>query len=127
MFAIRKSEAEHRETQRELERLREDAQALLGGGSIEALKLPTLAYSPTMRVMLQRLDAEAERGTPLMLVAERGSPVAPLALRLHLAEERDAGGSFVVGECAAVARGEGERALFGVGGDGGVAGDGEVA
>jgi two-component system response regulator HydG len=91
-----RAEAEHA-----LLRASAEARALREGGSAERLTMPLVAYGPAMRAFVARLRAVASSEVPVVLLAERGVPVAMLARLLH-----DEGGHrqqpFVMGECAAL-------------------------
>jgi DNA-binding NtrC family response regulator len=67
-----------------------------------------------MRALLDRLDDLAASATPVLLVAERGIPVAPLAHLLHHVGGRGPR-PFVVAECASARSELTHHALFGSG------------
>ncbi|MCB9611694.1 MAG: sigma 54-interacting transcriptional regulator [Sandaracinus sp.] len=95
-----------------LDQVRTEAMALRAGRGASRRAAPAVAYSETMRALEARLDELAKADAPLALLAEPGSPVDAIALRLHERSGR-AEGPFVVADCASVRPEDGERALFG--------------
>lgn len=94
-----------------LAQARAEATALRAGRGASRRAAPAVAYSASMRTLEARLTELAPTETPLVLVAEPGSPVDAIALRVHERSGR-ATGPFVVADCASV-REDAERALFG--------------
>jgi serine/threonine-protein kinase PknK len=98
--------------EREVVRMHAELRALRSGGSLERLQAQLVAYSEPMRALVRRLDGAAQEDAPVLLVAERGLPVAPLARELHVRSAR-AAEPLVVGECASVRSEHAAAALFG--------------
>lgn len=94
-----------------LDHTRAEATALRAGRGASRRAAPAIAYSGTMQALEARLSELAPTEAPLVLVAEPGSPVDAIALRVHERSGR-AAGPFVVADCASV-REDAERALFG--------------
>lgn len=98
--------------QDELTRLHGEVRALRAGEMLDGLPGPNVAYSAGMRAALDRLDRLAASAAPVLLVAERGIPLAPLAHLLHHAGGRGQR-PFMVAECASVRPELSRDALFG--------------
>lgn len=94
-----------------LDQTRTEAMALRAGRGASRRAAPAIAYSGVMQALEARLSELAPTEAPLVLVAEPGSPVDAIALRVHERSGR-AAGPFVVADCASV-RDDVERALFG--------------
>jgi DNA-binding NtrC family response regulator len=94
-----------------LEQTRAEATALRAGRGASRRAAPAIAYSAVMQALEARLSELAPTEAPLVLVAEPGSPVDAIALRVHERSGR-AAGPFVVADCASV-REDADRALFG--------------
>ncbi|MCU0671562.1 MAG: sigma 54-interacting transcriptional regulator [Myxococcota bacterium] len=94
-----------------LDQTRAEATALRAGRGASRRAAPAIAYSGVMQALEARLSELAPTEAPLVLVAEPGSPVDAIALRVHERSGR-AAGPFVVADCASV-RDDAERALFG--------------
>jgi two-component system response regulator HydG len=94
-----------------LDQTRAEATALRAGRGASRRAAPAIAYSGVMQALEARLSELAPTEAPLVLVAEPGSPVDAIALRVHERSGR-AAGPFVVADCASV-REDAERTLFG--------------
>lgn len=101
-------------TEEELGRLRADAQILKAGGAAERYTAPAIAYSPSMRRVMRRVQEIAPVEAPVLLTGEEGSALDRVAHRLHAASGRREG-PFVVADCAAVRPERAKAALFGEG------------
>ncbi|HKP64442.1 MAG TPA: sigma 54-interacting transcriptional regulator [Polyangiales bacterium] len=90
-----------------------EALALLHGGRMRRTESPALiAYSPAMRALQAHLRTLTALESPVLLVAEPGLPVEPLARFLHVEAGRPAE-PFVVMDCAALRTEQAEGAIFG--------------
>lgn len=96
----------------ELERLRTDADVLRAGRGAGRAASPPVAYSSAMRELDKRIADIAPMESPVLLVAEPGTPVDRIARRIHGASGR-ADGPFVVADCAALRHEASAAALFG--------------
>jgi DNA-binding NtrC family response regulator len=96
----------------ELARLSAEVSALRAGGSLFGPSTPSVAYSAVMRTLLDRADDLAASATPVLLVAERGIPLAPIAHLLHHAGGRGPR-PLVVAQCAATRSDQSLHALVG--------------
>ncbi|MAT26366.1 MAG: hypothetical protein CMN31_01960 [Sandaracinus sp.] len=96
------------------EKLEREGAALRAGRGAGRRAAPPVAYSKAMRELEARLGDLAPTETPVTLLAEGGTPVDRVALRLHEASGR-AGGPFVVADCAGLRPERAEAALFGDG------------
>lgn len=96
----------------ELATLREDARTLKAGKAFERLEQPLVAYGPAMRATVARADELAPLEAPILIRAERGTPLEPIARRLHDKSPRRAG-PLVVADCLSIRPGRAFAALFG--------------
>jgi transcriptional regulator with GAF, ATPase, and Fis domain len=89
-----------------------DALALLHAGRARRRETPALiAYSPAMRALLAHLRSLATLDAPVMLCAEAGLPIEPLARFLQAESARPE--PFIVLDCSALRADQAEVALFG--------------
>lgn len=110
---------EHRKTRAQLE-LREleaerarAALALLHAGKTRRSETPALiAYSPAMRALLAHLRSLAKLDAPVLLRAEAGTPLEPLARFVQVEAERPPE-PFIVVDCSALRADQCEAAIFG--------------
>jgi two-component system, NtrC family, response regulator HydG len=100
----------------ELDRLRTEARTLRAGRAASRLSAPPVAYGPAMRALEERVHQVAPLEAPILLIAEGGTPIDQVALRIHEESGRHEG-PFVVADCASVRPEHTLAALFGVGGD----------
>jgi DNA-binding NtrC family response regulator len=98
--------------QEELTTLGAEARLLKAGRSTEALTRPQVAYSKSMRELLNRISEVATNSSHALLVAESGTPLESLAYLLHERSER-AGHAFMIGDCASASAEGCGGALFG--------------
>lgn len=96
----------------ELERLRTEAVVLRAGRGAGRAVAPPVAYSAAMRALDKRIVDIAPLPSPVLVVAEPGTPVDRVARRIHGASGR-AEGPFVVADCAALRPEASAAALFG--------------
>lgn len=96
----------------ELTTLRAEARLLKAGRATEALTQPQVAYSKSMRELLNRISEVASSSSHALLVSETGTSLESLAYLLHVRSKR-AGRAFVIGDCASASAEECGRALFG--------------
>ncbi|MFI5306431.1 MAG: sigma-54-dependent transcriptional regulator [Polyangiales bacterium] len=98
-FEQERAEAQLAQASERLTRAESELAVLRSGEAHEGLDATKIAYSPASRSLLGRIDALAPSATPVLLVAEGGTPLAPFARMLHcqgLRGERP----FVVGRCS---------------------------
>ena len=82
-LASQRAELEFARAQAELLRVSAEARALRAGFALDPGGAPLLAYSANMRAVLSEVTSAAAHGAPLLLVAERGLPLQPLARLAH--------------------------------------------
>lgn len=97
--------------------LRKDAHTLKAGKAFDRLEQPLVAYGPAMRAMVKRAVEIAPLDGPVLVRAERGTPLEPVARLLHEKSTR-AGRPLVVADCLAIRPGRAFAALFGEDEDG---------
>jgi DNA-binding NtrC family response regulator len=100
------------QTKDELTRLSAEVRALRLDDALAGPYAPSVAYSPAMRSLLERIDDLSQSRAPVLLMAERGLPLPPLARLLHHAGAR-AERPFVVAQCALVQPEQSVVALLG--------------
>jgi DNA-binding NtrC family response regulator len=98
--------------QDELGRSSHELRALREGERLAGVHGTNVAYSPTMRALLARIDEVAAGDAPVLLIAEHGIALSPLASLLHQAVGR-ATRPFLVADCASVRPEHSLRALIG--------------
>ena len=98
----------------EAARLREDARILRAGRVAARMSRQPIAYSESMRALLERIDRLASSDAPALLVCESGTPVDLLAHRIHVESGR-AARPFVVVDCSLLPADGSAAALFGTG------------
>lgn len=96
----------------ELGRLRADARALTRGPAADRLATPPIAYSASMRALMDRVAAVAPLSAPVLLVGEPATGADTVAHAIHAASSF-AEGSFVVADCGAIHPDRAYAALFG--------------
>jgi DNA-binding NtrC family response regulator len=99
-------------TRHELQRSQAEVRALRARDAGDGLDAAAIAYSPSTRALLARLEQLAAASTPVLLSVEHGLPLAPLARLLHHAGGR-AERPLVIARCASVRADEGVAALLG--------------
>ncbi len=97
---------------RDIARLDSEVRVLKSGPSIERFNSPAIAYSPAARTLFEHLDRTSATPGPVLLVAESGTFLQPIAYRIHQQSDRKAD-AFVIGDCAATSGTQGGIALFG--------------
>lgn len=96
----------------ELRALRDDARTLKAGKAFERLDQPLVAYGPAMRAMVRRAEELAPLEAPLLIRAERGTPLEPIARLVHDKSARSSG-PLVVADCLSIRPGRAFASLFG--------------
>jgi DNA-binding NtrC family response regulator len=96
----------------EIERLRAEARVLKAGRAADRLASPTIAYSPTMRALIARVQEIAPVDAPVQVIAEAGSAIDTIGHLIHAASAMRHG-AFVVADCASVRPERSSAALFG--------------
>lgn len=114
MLESKRTGLELTRAQEELSRLSSEVRALRAGDVLEGTQSPNVAYSAPMRALLERVERVAASSAPVLLVAERGIPLSPLAHLLHHAGGRGPR-PFLIAECGAVRPEQSLEALLGRG------------
>lgn len=104
----------------EVVRLRADTRVLTRGPAADRMLRAPIAYSASMRALLERVASVAPLSAPVLLVGEASSGADAIAHTLHSASS-NANGPFVFADCAAIPPDRALAALFGEDGDGDVA------